>query len=487
MQRKSSARSLLLASVVAAGLCAARPAAAMSQQVGVELSCAGSSADGMTIFVNVTSSSVLADRPLAVAVAAERTPPDETRFPELGRPAYVLTSRAPFPRLDARGARSLELSLPRTMVPLPEQLFLQAAVGYRGTVLYSNALPIARHGERFVRAGDLEVARAEHAATRLLDDRVLVTGGLGRDALALASAERFDPRTGLFTSVAPMRRPRWRHGATLLPGDGRVLVTGGLVTAWGPPTAEVEVYDPVLERFSPLASMGLARARHAAVAFIDPATKRPRVLVAGGEGEAAISSEVFDLDGGEFRFAGKLPRERVAGTAVLLEDGTIALAGGVDLSGRPVPVVDRFDPASGKWFSSGSMHLPRTGETIVQAAGGSFFVIGGGYAPPECLECPAQRWHRVERFDPETGEFHFLAAPLLADRIDARAALLDDGVVLVTGGGQTTEVLDPEQGFRTAGCLTPGRGASVTALPGGRALVAGGTRLRREAWVYSRR
>jgi len=67
-------------------------------------------------------------------------------------------------------------------------------------------------------------SRREHTLTRLLDGRLLITGGGGLTG-ALASSETFSP--DLFTLGPPLTFPRYAHAATRL-GDGRVLVTGGV-------------------------------------------------------------------------------------------------------------------------------------------------------------------------------------------------------------------------------------------------------------------
>jgi hypothetical protein len=105
--------------------------------------------------------------------------------------------------------------------------------------------------------GSLAQARRDgFTATRLLDGRVLVTGGaacvegdgtgdIGQTPItscthsALEDAELWDPSLMGFSTTGPMVRPRMLHAAVLL-ADGRVLLVGGYVgSAGGADTAEI--------------------------------------------------------------------------------------------------------------------------------------------------------------------------------------------------------------------------------------------------------
>jgi hypothetical protein len=137
--------------------------------------------------------------------------------------------------------------------------------------------------------GSMATAREIYTATLLPDGQVLVAGGLG-DSGVLASAELYDPATGLWTPTGGMAAARYQHTATLLP-NGQVLVAGG----YGP-TASAELYDPATGLWTATGSMATERAAHIATLLTNG-----RVLVAGGvtsSGGALASAELYASDGG---------------------------------------------------------------------------------------------------------------------------------------------------------------------------------------------
>src|SRR5262249_700911 len=95
---------------------------------------------------------------------------------------------------------------------------------------------------------NMSTARALHTATVLIDDRVLVTGGITEKYEPLASAELYDPVTETWSSTTPLARSRDGHSATLLP-TGSVLVAGGS-TAPIMGVSTSELYDPSTESWS---------------------------------------------------------------------------------------------------------------------------------------------------------------------------------------------------------------------------------------------
>lgn len=88
-----------------------------------------------------------------------------------------------------------------------------------------------------------------HTGTSLADGRVLAAGGYGGGSNNVVdSAEVYDPASAIWTRTRPMSTPRAFHAAALLP-DGTVLVAGGF-NAQFMTVASAERYDPKTGRFS---------------------------------------------------------------------------------------------------------------------------------------------------------------------------------------------------------------------------------------------
>jgi len=149
----------------------------------------------------------------------------------------------------------------------------------------------------FAATGALVTARYAHTATLLPSGRVLVSGGIGQIGVTgggvnvsgtiLASAELYDPATGIWTATGAMATARDFHTATLLP-SGLVLVSGGL-DSLGAQLASAELYDPATGTWTATGSLATARAYHTATLL-----PSGRVLVSGGLG--ALSTQLASAE-----------------------------------------------------------------------------------------------------------------------------------------------------------------------------------------------
>ena len=225
----------------------------------------------------------------------------------------------------------------------------------------------------WVAGAHLRHARSDHAATALLDGRVLVSGGNANTTL-LSSSEIYNPRSDRWTEAAPMPRPRTQHSAvTLL--DGRVLVTGG-IDSDGAPTNTTFIYDPVTNSWIGGPLMTIARLQQVAVAL-----PNGDVLYAGGDGAASGTSEVYRFAEGRFVPSGTLVTPRLVAQGAALPDGRVVLSGGLPLRMHdfaPLSNVEIWDPKTGLWSALPSAPTPRAWGSIVIVRGVVYQLSGTG-------------------------------------------------------------------------------------------------------------
>jgi N-acetylneuraminic acid mutarotase len=301
----------------------------------------------------------------------------------------------------------------------------------------------------WVATGSMVQARAGHTATLLPDGKVLVAGGGGASGGAIASAELYDPSTGSWVATGSMDQARVDHTATLLP-DGKVLVAGGFgVTS-------AELYDPRTGAWAPTGAMIQDRAYQTATLL--PTGK---VLVVGGYSGggnlyAAASAEIYDPTSGSWISAGLLHEARAGHSATLLRDGNVLVVGGSTRgdSFHPTASAELFDPAHGSWTNTGSMIVAVVYGTATLLPNGAVILAGGSSRTsnndPVGNEAPA------ELYDPESGSFT-TAGTLSETRTYPMATLLQNGKVLVAGGRTrpvlgaalaSAELYDPGSGSR---------------------------------------
>jgi hypothetical protein len=311
--------------------------------------------------------------------------------------------------------------------------------------------------------------RAAHTATTLRDGRVLIAGGCVVDGCGIATDQTALVAANGRSAVAgpAMSSARSTHTASLLP-DGRVLLVGGFPGEGVGVTGRVDVFDPRADRITALSRLRQARGGHAAVTLDDG-----RVLVVGGwvaPQRYTSTVELIDPISGEASAGPPLPWAADALEAARLADGRVLVVGGQVASGVGTREAAVFDPVTGRWSSVGSLATPRFKHVVVNLPDGRVLVLGGTPDDDALLAS-------TEIFDPGTGRFE--PGPTMHEgryKLSGGAVLLDDGRVLVGGGGTTLEVLDLAAGASEVvdDLGTRASFATVNLLRDGRALVVGG-------------
>jgi hypothetical protein len=199
-----------------------------------------------------------------------------------------------------------------------------------------------------------------------------------------------------------------------------------------------------------------------------------KVLVAGGDSlynnSTLSSAELYNPATGTFSATGSLHTARSQHTATLLANGTVLIAGGFDSGGSPLSSAEIYNPTTGAFTATGPMTDFESTATLLQ--NGTVLGTGSGGGPNEL-------------YNPTTGTFSSAGEPLVSDYLENNmAVLLSNGNVLIAGGDDSdsgdvfasAEIYNPATpGYTSTGPMTTKRTISTTTLlTSGKVLVAGG-------------
>ncbi|HXA86029.1 MAG TPA: kelch repeat-containing protein [Candidatus Dormibacteraeota bacterium] len=323
--------------------------------------------------------------------------------------------------------------------------------------------------------GHMTIPRFFHTATLLKNNKVLIAGGMQRNGMFEGTAEIYDPATRSVTAAGKLQSVRgWGTTATLLP-NGKVLITGGGVGA-SSHLSTAELYDPATGKFTATGNMAHPRAGGAAVLL-----RTGKVLVMGGYQSSDVnpnaSAEIYDPATSAFSRTGDMHVSRSMFAAVLLNDGKVLVVGGASAGQYPDTRVEAsaeiYDPATGRFSTTGQMSVPRYKVAATLLLDGRVMVIGGADRRDA-----RGAYNTTEIYDPKTGSF--ASGPAMhfkRYKLPAGVITLDNGMVLVAGGAEQPEVYDPSFGsfLNTAGAELKGFYFSSTSkLANGKVLILGG-------------
>lgn len=247
-------------------------------------------------------------------------------------------------------------------------------------------------------------ARTQHTATLLADGRLFLVGGssrfdlddvLGSLALAAKSCEIYDPTANTWSNAASLpisQNGIIGHAASRL-GNGQVLVTGGVKVqiVFGLPipsvASEAWRYDALSNAWIATASMGIERVYHGQITLADG-----RALVAGGADGDFVTLQFFtlthcaryDAATNLWTTVGSLTSARAYPN--LVDTGAlIAVVGGlldVDVttgSGTPAQALETSSGAFATWTHASDLRLPReVARAAVIDLGLRVLVVGTG-------------------------------------------------------------------------------------------------------------
>jgi hypothetical protein len=149
---------------------------------------------------------------------------------------------------------------------------------------------------------------------------------------------------------------------------------------------------------------------------------------------------------GTWSSTGNLNTARIGHKATLLPNGKVLVVGGLVHCGEDfcsfTNSAELYDPATGTWSYTNSLHTERSGHTATLLQNGKV-LAAGGFSNCANWRSGCSILNSAELYDPATGKWSITA--YLNRGSYAPATLLTNGRVLVAGdaGGNTAELYDP--------------------------------------------
>lgn len=329
--------------------------------------------------------------------------------------------------------------------------------------LYIGAISDMHAQITYRNTGALGTARWCHQAQVMTDGRVIVFGGdncLFSAFDALNSAEIYDPATKKWTTASPMNEKRTDLASVLL-SDGLVMAIGGNDTD-NNDLSTCEIYDPSTQKWSYTQPMLQAKRDPQAIMLsngkvlvadklsaeiYDPATDRwdrtapylsltnvsslvkmpnGNILAIGG-----TKSELFDPATETWKSCSSLTNSRdAAGTAALLKDGSVLVAGSTEVNYDQQLTAEIFRPNS-RFAPTSALATYSGNSRLVAMDNGNALLFGlGNFFAPTNTGC-FQIYSTAENkwTSPVT---NFIGASM------SYISKLHDGTFLITGGSATT-------------------------------------------------
>jgi hypothetical protein len=218
-------------------------------------------------------------------------------------------------------------------------------------------------------SGSNVIPRFDHSATLLLDGRVLATGGVSfnSECSQNVTAETYDPTTGQWSLTRRLESPVGTGHAAIRMQDGRVLVTGG-GDRCGTVFNTSQIFDPATNQWSATSSMNVARQFHTIALLPDG-----RVLVVGGITSSSLtavpSAEIYDPNAGTWTPVGSMTTARQTACngytqtfLANLPSGSVLAAGG--FSGSNCPAIMPQRTVAAATVNPSAVQLFNIGQTL---------------------------------------------------------------------------------------------------------------------------
>jgi WD40 repeat protein len=269
----------------------------------------------------------------------------------------------------------------------------------------------------------MNTPRVSHTATLLPNGNVLVAGGAIATIppeTASYTAEIYDATSGTWNAIGNMNSARAGHAAVLLPNGG-VLVAGGVCCS----EAIAEIYDPSTGAWVTASDPGDESSVGANLMTLLPNGRVLAIL--------SYLPQLYDPSANVWTTTNPIPGVQYLngpylGNLTNLKDGTVLSAGGIIYPGGTqsnFPSVNSafvYQPSTDTWSATGDMTTQRNTAIASLLQDGTALVFGGTSDASS------------ELFDPSTGTWSATGNMVTALNNNGAATVLPDGRVLVTGG-----------------------------------------------------
>lgn len=209
----------------------------------------------------------------------------------------------------------------------------------------------------------LNIGRESHRAIKIGDNNVMVMGGLTGDKERFSrTCEIYDYETNSWSLTAEMNVGRSSMGAIMLP-NGKIMVFGGFGerenSSWGQPLADVEVFDPIENKWSLVEPMKTPKNISGAYLINDH-----EVLVYNQR-----EYEVYDYQLDDWTIHGEWPKSYLGIRSVQLEDENVLFA--------TEDFATIFNSKTKEWIPISPMNTERYEHTLTSIGDGLVLAIGG--------------------------------------------------------------------------------------------------------------
>jgi hypothetical protein len=280
-------------------------------------------------------------------------------------------------------------------------------------------------------------------------------------------------------TIAPgptMNDTRYDAASALLP-NGNLLIAGGGSSA-GPFLDTIDIYRYKTDDFVPAANLPTMNSLRAN----ETATTLPNgeILIAGGAVDGTTwtnTTDIFDPYTRKITVGPPMNNQREGATAALLPNGWVIIAGGRDTT-NVLNTVDIYHPVTNKITVGPPMNAARYDCASVVLPNGTLMIYGGFGGVNQGTPLAS-----TEIFNPTLKKWASAPPTMMDARGGARATLLTNGKVLITGGTNgttgvvsTTEIYHPVKRTFTAGpdMSDPRKFHTQIRLANGQVLIAGG-------------